>query len=661
MIKAPFLHTSMQDPTLTQQFTPAAAAADRVTPIIQWLFQRAPWVMWGGVAIAMVAAFFILRWLWPRRQQIIPWIRTRSSMGKFAVVGAAAFAVGLAASAGYGGYHFVEKDKRFCNGCHIFVRSGQTFVTGDSGSYTVVPMLEGKHDSLGCHTCHPLKPMKEAVKLLAWMSGFRDKEIPPHARVPRRICEGCHVQGRAEEKEKWKAIAATAGHRVHLESDSSALKGKVECLTCHARIAHRFPPTDSTCGQSGCHIPSETRIVLGKMKGVGDFHCVGCHQFTASVPALATRDSAAGTLVPSVRSCFRCHAMQQRLPDFDERKDPHKGSCGMCHRPHTQTKKEETVRTCSTRECHGLWNQIPFHYGAQHRRKALQCTLCHSPHAARVDASDCVGCHQRVRDYAPGQRLFPPLPFDTLEALRQSWAPEAPSAPERPSKVKGDAPPLDPAPEPVPKTPAAVSSDSFPHARHKSLACLTCHLSKTGAKLTFEPPRGCQICHHQQPATANCRKCHEAGSLPEVIAREVAVRAAGKPPRERGVGFRHEIHDSVACTACHGEPVTLLPVDSAATCQGCHDRHHTEGRDCSACHRVATITQVHTGRTPIHRDCGACHDREAIRGLTPTRSFCLACHGPAVDHFPGRQCATCHLQTAPEQLQRSILNAGPAR
>ena len=40
-------------------------------------------------------------------------------------------------------------------------------------------------------------------------------------------------------------------------------------------------------------------------------------------------------------------------------------------------------------------------------RGPLQCTLCHSPHAARVDASDCVGCHQRVRDYAPGRRALP--------------------------------------------------------------------------------------------------------------------------------------------------------------------------------------------------------------------------------------------------------------
>jgi hypothetical protein len=664
MIQAYPMAMSLQDTALGSRVHAADSIAtqvqdDRLTPIIQWLFQQAPWVMWGGVVIALVVLSLIVRWLWPRRRQIIPWIRTRSSTARFALVGAVAVAGSLAAAAGYGGYHFVETDKRFCNGCHIFVPSGQRFVSADSGNYTVVPMLEGKHDSMGCHTCHPLKPMKEAVKLVFWMSGLREKEIPPHARVPRQICEQCHVQGRAEDKEKWKAVAATAGHRTHLESDSSALKGKIECLTCHARIAHRFPPTDSTCGQSECHKLSETRIVLGKMKGQGDFHCVGCHQFTASVPALATRDSAASTLVPAIKSCFRCHAMQQRLPDFDERKDPHKGTCGMCHKPHTQTKTEETLKTCSTRECHGLWNQVPFHYGAAHRKKALQCTLCHSAHAARVDASDCVGCHQRVRDYAPGQRLFPPLPFDTLDALRQSSSHEPPVVePERPSKGKGDAAPgTDPPKREVSTLPAAPS-DTFSHPIHKKLACLTCHLSKTGAKLTFEAPRGCQICHHQTPERSKCADCHAKDEIPEIKTIELRIAAAGKPPRERSVAFRHEVHKESPCVNCHTARVSLTPADSVASCTGCHTEHHKEGRDCATCHRTAAISDPHSPPATSHVACDACHATAAIAPLEPTRTFCLACHLETVDHYRDRECAVCHLQAHPTEYRGRLLKAG---
>ena len=36
----------------------------------------------------------------------------------------------------------------------------------------------------------------------------------------------------------------------------------IECLTCHARSAHRFQPADSTCSQRGCHLTEEIEIKL---------------------------------------------------------------------------------------------------------------------------------------------------------------------------------------------------------------------------------------------------------------------------------------------------------------------------------------------------------------------------------------------------------------
>jgi hypothetical protein len=636
----------------------SALARDKLTPIIQWFFQRAPWVMWGGVAVTLVVLFFIVRWLWPRRHQIIPWVRTRSSSGKFALVGAAAVAVGLAATAGYGGYHFVETDKRFCNGCHIFVASGQRFVFADTGNYTLVPRMEGKHDTISCHTCHPLNPTKETVKLLFWMSGIRGKEIPPHAKVPRKTCEACHVQGAA--KETWQAIAATAGHRTHLESDSSALKGKVECLSCHARTAHRFVPADSTCVQKGCHLTDDTKIKLGKMAGQTDLHCIVCHKFTQPVVALATRDSAASALRPSLKQCLSCHKMEALLPDFPADKDPHSGTCGMCHNPHSQLNKGETKKSCTDAACHADWRKEPFHTGAAHRKKVEQCTLCHQPHAARVDASDCSGCHDAVRARTGGG-IRPPLPFDTVKALRQSLVPESPPVEqERPSKVKGDAPPGDDRARRELNALPALPSDTFSHPIHKKLACLICHLSTSGEKLTFQPPRGCQICHHQDPARADCARCHEEGSLPEVVAVQVSIAAAGKSERERTVAFRHERHAKVRCTECHGQPVTLAPVDSAVGCHGCHDKHHEAGRDCATCHRTASITVAHARPARVHVACDACHATAAIAALTPTRSLCLACHGPAVDHNPERECSTCHLQAPPDSYRARLLKRGQA-
>ena len=650
--------THAGDPALLQALHPADSALsrpDRVTPIIQWLFQQAPWVMWGGFVLAVIVVGLVIWWGWPRRRQIVTWVTTRSRGLKLALLGIVAVAVFVAAAAGYKSYEFVETDKRFCNGCHIFVSSGQRFVFADTGNYTIVPRLEGKHDTISCHTCHPLKPMKEAVKLLFWMSGVRGKEIPAHARVPRQTCERCHVQGAA--KETWQAIAATAGHRTHLESDSAALKGKVECLTCHARTAHRFLPADSTCVQKGCHLTDETQIKLGKMAGQTDFHCVICHRFTKPVPALATRDSAAGSLRPGLKQCLSCHKMEALLPDFPAAKDPHSGTCGMCHNPHSQSNKGETEKSCTASGCHQDWRKDPFHTGAAHRKKAENCTLCHDPHAARVDESDCTGCHNAIRARTSGG-VRPPLPFDTLRALQHSMAPEPPPPPERPSKVKGDAPPGDVSSGRPLSGFSPLPSDTFSHPRHKKLACLTCHLSPSGEKLTFEPPRGCQICHHQDPARSDCTQCHEKGTLPDIVAIPVRVAAAGKPPRERTVGFQHAPHADLRCTACHGQPVSLAPVDSAASCQGCHDKHHDAGRQCATCHRTASITETHALPVRAHVACDACHATAAIAALAPTRTFCLTCHGPAVDHYPDRQCSVCHLQATPEQYRVRLLKQG---
>ena len=105
-------------------------------------------------------------------------------------------------------------------GCHIFVPSGQLFVRPDTGTYLLVNKLEGKHDTLTCHACHPFEVVAQTKELYYWILARPDK-IPPHAKVPRQICEQCHVQG--EAKKTWQRVASTAGHRTHLESDSLSL------------------------------------------------------------------------------------------------------------------------------------------------------------------------------------------------------------------------------------------------------------------------------------------------------------------------------------------------------------------------------------------------------------------------------------------------------
>ena len=641
---------------------------DPVIRLVQWIFQRPPWVMWGGAILAGIVAALLAWQLWRHRRAIGHWLATRRLGAQFALAAAAIAALVAIAGLGYRANNFVMRDNRFCNGCHIFVSSGEAAVLPDTGSYSLVNQLEGKHDTLSCHACHTLRPLKEAVKMVYWMSGVRDREIPPHARVPRDVCERCHVTGRA--KETWQAIAATAGHRTHLESDSSALKGKVECLTCHAQSAHRFVPANATCAQRGCHATASVRIRLGRMASQTSTHCIVCHRFTAEVPALATRDSAAHTLIPRSEQCFSCHQMRGRLAEFVPGQDPHNATCGMCHDPHKQTEPAAAAATCSTAGCHGDWRKIPFHTGAAHRAvasSATRCVTCHVPHQARVDGSDCVGCHTGVRERSRGARQ-PPLPFDTTRVLRTfTLRPVAPAGisppPEHPPHGLGDAPPGDPveSPRPPQLTPAAAPSaaaDSFSHARHRRLQCLTCHRTTSRrSALTFERPRGCQLCHHQAPASSRCVSCHDPDETGRPRQVELAVAVGNGQPTVRTAVFQHSAHASRACGECHTEPVTLAPSPGAAACRDCHDAHHARGPSCPTCHAGPDIQPAHRVAANAHAACDDCHAPATVARLVPTRALCLTCHQSREAHYPTRECTTCHFQSSPEGYRRHLLKA----
>jgi hypothetical protein len=291
--------------------------------------------------------------------------------------------------------------------------------------------------------------------------------------------------------------------------------------------------------------------------------------------------------------------------------------------------------------------------GAPHRRVAQQCELCHLPHAAKVDASDCAGCHAAVKSRSRG-RVNPPQAFDTTRALRRVSLIERRG---QELKGKGDANPPRAAPPPVPPRSAAV--DSFPHDRHKQLACLTCHVtSRPTARLTFVPPRGCQICHHQAPTTRNCASCHGADELAAPHAETISVAVEAHAARPRTVAFAHDAHAKLSCTTCHDTPVTLEPGAPVKACTGCHEDHHTARRDCAACHATAAIRAAHPDSANAHVACDACHRESTVARLVPDRGLCLTCHAAQREHYPTRECTGCHFQASPNAYRAHLRKAG---
>ena len=650
-------HASPVDSVVVESPLPGGVAA-----VVRYLLNAVPsWLQIGGVVVGGILAVLVIVLLVRRRRAIGGWFIAQSRAVKIAVAVVATLLIVGVAGAGTATWNYTQHSNDFCTGCHVMNPAFQQF----SGT-------ENKHADLSCHACHQ-QPLSASVRQLYLWVAERPEGIGEHAPIDNSVCETCHVTG---DTATWQRIATTAGHRVHLESDSASLRD-LQCVTCHGVEVHRFRPAAETCAQSGCHSTEDTEIVLGRMASQTVQHCSSCHEFTAPVPALATVDSARGTLVPGGVQCLGCHEMRAVLADFDESRDPHGGKCGVCHNPHTQTTPAAAIASCAN--CHEDWRNEPFHVSANHRRVGERCLTCHVAHQAAVDASGCEACHLRVRSRGT---LRPPLPFDTSAALRRTdtttaqhvpvLAPLAPqhvvaSAPRRSGPFVDDAGDDGATPEPhyiTPasqvtqvRSPAPAVADSFPHSRHVSMACIVCHRTGSGqGRLTFEAPRGCDICHHQAPQQSRCERCHQTEEYGVPQPQTVTITVADRPPRPRSVDFVHERHAARPCLECHTTPVTLAPAPEKAQCTDCHAEHHAADRSCSTCHPIAEPRAAHPTLEIAHQRCDACHTRTTIEQLTPTRSFCSTCHEPArTEHYEPRECSVCHLLAQPEAYRARLL------
>ncbi len=635
---------------------------DGVAAIVRAIFRVPQWIQIGGVVIALVVAVVLARIVWKRRSGILASFRTASpgilaamALGVVLVLAASSFA-------GAKSWHYMQHDNGFCAGCHIME---QPFGQFDLGA--------GKHQDRECHDCHQQSIWASSYQLILWVAERPDK-IKPHAPVPRQRCEGCHQL--QDGKEPWEHALYLAGHKVHFESDSSALKD-LTCVTCHGQEIHQFIPSARTCQQSGCH--ENQSVKMSGMVDLPEINCVTCHNFTADLVPLASRDSAVHALIPAAKQCRSCHKMEEKPRNFDITRDPHNGSCGMCHDVHADSLPSDAIGSCTT--CHTDLSRSAFHTGANHKRVQQACLTCHQPHAASADASDCVGCHTAVRSRGKAK---PPLPFDTAAAARRiSLVPVGPGVPstlhmvpqapvantvfeERRNDHRGKGDELQADLPPARDSPATTepsAQDTFPHSRHNSLQCLTCHtVNRADQGLVFEVPRGCDLCHHQslRSGTADakdCARCHQPDALavpkPQVVSITVGKHAAVP----RTVGFSHDRHLRTACASCHIPP-QLTPPDSVRTCKACHDQHHEERRNCAACHSRGDLPAAHS--RDAHVGCDACHKSTTIAQLTPNRQFCLSCHTKQGDHQPQQECTTCHFLQTPAEYRSHLLQSGGA-
>lgn len=555
-------------------------------------------------------------------------------------VGIGVLVVGLVALVVGGVYAYrtwdhVRHDDAFCVSCH----------SDDEALFE--RLRHGEHADLTCHDCHA-QSTSASLRQVRWVVDPPD-EIGPHASVPDGTCEGCHVTD--DPDSTWQRISATAGHRIHLEADTVALEG-VTCSTCHGLQVHRFVPADRSCGQSGCHQPALTQIVLGDMAGQTGFHCVTCHEFTAPVAEGVPVDTARQAFVPSVEECASCHEMGNLLVGLDPEVDPHDAVCGTCHNPHSQEAPAEAGERCS--ECHAPADRLtPFHRGID-AAVLEDCAGCHDPHTFVVEGADCVACHAdvvggtptagprsreaRERQEEAGDRsdrraphsrvvtsetLVHPVAF---EARSPTWSRDVADAW---IGMRGSARSL------VQQQPSR-----FDHAAHDDIECTECHTSREyHGQVSIESRTRCQTCHHTAPVLdAGCARCHDGAdvSAPRSVAARLEIAGRG---RSRTLRFDHDDHGIVGCERCHTGG-TAMGVER--TCASCHADHSATIDDCTTCHRDPAA-DAHT-REVHSRGCAGsgCHEDPAYGAMTQDRNTCLSCHRDRVDHRPGQACAPCH-------------------
>ena len=639
--------TAAIDSVIVESPLPGAATA-----VAKFLFNTVPqWVQIAGVFIAVIVGVTLAVITWRKRREIGGWLGSRSRGWKLGLAAIVLLAIGGVGFAGLRTWDYMMHDNTFCTSCHVMDVPFRRFTASE-------------HSTLGCHDCHRQGMIDNIKELYVWVLE-RPEEIPDHAPVPNAICAECHIQN--DPDSTWKRVVATAGHAVHLNPVSPAMR-RMECVTCHAQEVHRFRAAQQTCAQSGCH--DNVEIQLGRMAGQTTLHCSTCHVFTAAAAETDSARSARDALVPAQDQCLECHEMREQMRAFAPEDEPHNAVCGSCHNPHTQTTTAGAFQSCATSGCHARSDTLTaMHRGLTGRHKLETCGACHAAHTWKTGGTRCESCHTGIRD--PAVQVRPPRSSDAptddgAAAMHGTRARVMPASRGAQRRRAGRAPhtatgarrvALVPVSRPVAAAPhAALPSPTrpggerdtvsrFEHARHRAVSCTTCHSTQAEHGGLNRTARRCMDCHHANNRVGlDCARCHQATELaqPHAVTTTLQPAALGAP-LQRSLTFAHETHARVTCASCHGQDLSR---SVEKTCASCHTDHHEAARDCASCHPPSKGT--HTRAVHL-TGCGGsgCHYREATPATSTAPNVCLACHTELREHKPGRDCATCHVTRWP--------------
>jgi nitrate/TMAO reductase-like tetraheme cytochrome c subunit len=596
-----------------------------VAGVLRALFGLPAWLQLSALAVSALAALLLCVVAWRKRLDLAGWLRQRSRAFQAGLLLVVLVVIVAGAAFGRASWHYTQHNNDFCTVCHVMSAPFKKFQLT-------------RHAQIQCHDCHQQSILASLHELRIWLLD-RPEAIHATRHTPNERCVSCHVNG---DSTRWKQIAATAGHRVHLESTQLT---DLQCVRCHGVTVHEFVPVRETCGQSDCHRPEVTNIELGRMAAVDtDLHCTMCHDFLRRTPAHVATDSARQQLTPGRNQCLACHPMETLAGRQFAGNEVHGAACGACHNPHVQLQAAAAVQSCAAAGCHARADTItPFHRGLA-RGVLDNCTQCHQAHSWAVRGADCLACHR----------------IEQLDS-RRSIGP-SPHGAAPPDTARSTA-----APHPrimvLERGPARMGMSLLPgwgllrallqevqrpfrHSTHAALQCTRCHASaEQHGALRVRAPADCAACHHAAANQERCAACHTSAQLAGEYSQTVQISMSVWPaPRERRLSFAHERHAALSCQACHQEAPRLA---AALSCTGCHVQHHSVARNCTSCHQDVNATSAHDRRVHLSCEGSGCHNGETLPRPVDARAVCLACHATRVNHQPGRECASCHLLRGP--------------
>jgi hypothetical protein len=461
------------------------------------------------------------------------------------------------------------------------------------------------------------------------------------------------------------------------EEIEEAEKQVMDCVDCHNRVGHPFPPPGELIhdamveGRLSTELPYTKKYMLDLLKTefnsqdqaleaittVRDEYEQTYPEAAAAYPEeVEEAEQVAEELVS--RLVFEEPGVTwQDFPDQNKHKDfP---GCFRCHNGKHLSDEGESIRLqCNI--CHSVPEtvgvgdrppQMPLAYIqepdshletnfiADHRFQADEsCEACHGENQFGADDSSfCANssCHGRAWPEVELDAAFP-HPIELEGAHAEAWCHDCHSGERRPEYV--------------------CNNCHMPPPAHFGDQCEDCHTPAgfEGADMgDFEHPVALEGAH----ASADCADCHVEGQ-------ELTASCSGchEPP---------PAHFGPECEDCHTptsfrdaslpaemHPVELVGAHQAAACDDCHiEGQETPAYVCSNCHEPP--------EDHLAGECDVCHaptgfDESAaqIVALAPEiphelegRDDCLMCHDPEGQVLPApsnhadyanEQCALCH-------------------